>query len=81
MAKAKETSIESQGDGVRKYTKRIAYFYFVGDIVCCDRCPACETYARKQCRLTGAYIIDGRTPNCFCPLVDEETGEIEGNSY
>lgn len=62
-----------------QYVKRLATFVFVGDTVCCDRCPACETYARKQCRLTGCYIVDGRTVNCFCPLVDPATGEVEGN--
>ena len=61
------------------YTKRIATLVFGGDVVCCDRCPCCETYARKQCRLTGCYIMDGRTVNCFCPLVNPDTGEVEGN--
>ena len=61
------------------YTKRTATFYFEGDTVCCDRCPACETYSRKMCRLTGVYILDGRVASSFCPLVDPDTGEIEGN--
>ena len=23
--------------------------------------------------------MDGRTVNCFCPLVNPDTGEVEGN--
>lgn len=60
------------------YTKRVATFFFPGETVCCARCPACETYSRKQCRLTGIYIMDDRTVDAFCPLVDPDTGEVEG---
>ena len=60
------------------YVKRTATFFFEGDTVCCDRCPACETYSRKMCRLTGVYVLDGRVASQFCPLVDPSTGEVEG---
>ena len=60
------------------YVTRTATFYFEGDTVCCDRCPACETYSRKMCRLTGVYILDGKVASQFCPLVDLSTGEVEG---
>ena len=31
--------------------------YFEKDHICCAYCPAYETYSRKQCRLTGEYIL------------------------
>jgi hypothetical protein len=40
-----------------------------------------ETYARKQCRKTGEYIIDDRIVGGWCPLIDPETGEVEGAYY
>lgn len=60
------------------YTKRQATFIFEGDSVCCARCPALETYSRKMCRLTGVYISDDRVTSQFCPLVDPQTGEVQG---
>lgn len=62
----------------QNYTRRTATFYFEGDTVCCARCPALETYSRKMCRLTGTYINDDRVTGVFCPLVNPDTGEVEG---
>ena len=60
------------------YVKRTVDIYFTGDTVCCARCPLLETYARKQCRRTGEYIMDDRIPGAFCPLYDSTTGEVVG---
>lgn len=81
MAKPKEAAVETQGDGIRRYTKRTIDIFFPGDTVCCARCPLLETYARKQCRRTGEYIVEDKTPGVWCPLVNPDTGEIEGVSY
>lgn len=81
MAKPKETAIEEVGDGIRKYTARTITLYFPGDTICCARCPLEETYSRKQCRRTGEYIADDRTFGVWCPLVDPDTGEIQGINY
>lgn len=35
------------------YEKATASIYFPEGHVCCDLCACMETYARKQCRLTG----------------------------
>ena len=32
--------------------------YFDQDHICCQFCPFFETYSRKQCRLTGEYIVN-----------------------
>lgn len=50
------------------YTKATASICFPEDRVCCDFCPILETYARKQCRLTGEYLADTRTIGYMCPL-------------
>lgn len=34
----------------------------------CKLCPCLETYARKQCRLTGEYLADGYLRGGLCPL-------------
>ena len=60
------------------YTVRTARVVFSGDTVCCARCPLLETYSRKMCRLTGIYIQDDRVADAFCPLINPDTGEIEG---
>lgn len=54
--------------GVTKYTKTEVDLFFPEDKVCCDLCPIMETYARKQCRRTGEYLIDTRTVGYYCPL-------------
>lgn len=41
----------------------------------CKLCPCQETYARKQCRLTGEYLADGYLRGGLCPLVPLESEE------
>lgn len=66
-------------DEVLEYAKCTVDIYFqipkAGEAICCDRCPLLETYARKQCRRTGEYILDSRTRGMWCPL---EVTEIVG---
>ena len=38
-----------------------------GDVRCMY-CPCLETYARKQCRMTGEYLADGYLIGGMCPL-------------
>lgn len=64
-----------------EYTKRTVEIGFAGETVCCARCPLLETYARKQCRKTGEYILDDRGVGGWCPLVNPDNGEIEGQFY
>ena len=52
------------------YVKKWVDINFTGDTVCCARCPLLETYARKQCRRTGEYIMDDRVTGYWCPLCD-----------
>lgn len=68
-------------DSCTTYTKRMVEIAFTGETVCCARCPLLETYARKQCRKTGEYILDDRTFGGWCPLLDPETGEPQGTFY
>ena len=63
------------------YIKRTVEITFSGDAVCCARCPLLETYARKQCRKTGEYILDDRIVGGWCPLIDPDTGALEGAYY
>lgn len=59
--------------GVSYYTKASVVINFPEDHVCCDMCPLMETYARKQCRRTGEYLLDTRTTVGYdCPLKFEE---------
>lgn len=51
-----------------EYTVRWVEIPFTGDTVCCARCPLLETYARKQCRRSGEYILDDRVTGFWCPL-------------
>jgi hypothetical protein len=56
-------------NGVALYTKATIDIYFPDGHVCCDLCPLLETYARKQCRRTGEYLLDTRvTVGYNCPL-------------
>ncbi len=50
------------------YIRATAEIWFVTDHVDCDHCPMLETYARKQCRRTGEYLIDTRVTGNYCPL-------------
>ncbi len=63
--------------GVSYYTKATLEIGFPEDRVCCDYCPLLETYARKQCRRTGEYLVDTRAIGFYCPLKIEETNEKE----
>lgn len=65
-------------NGVDKYITAYAKIYFPDGHVCCDLCPLMETYARKQCRGTGNYLLDTRvTVDWKCPLkFDKE--ELDG---
>lgn len=44
----------------------------------CKLCPCLETYARKQCRLTGEYLADGYLVGGLCPLnlINEEENDV-----
>lgn len=59
-------------NGTMSYTKATVDIYFTGDTVCCERCPLLETYARKQCRRTGEYLVDTRYRGYWCPLVIQD---------
>jgi hypothetical protein len=63
--------------GVSFYTKGTVEIGFPEDKVCCDYCPMLETYARKQCRRTGEYLVNTRTIGFYCPL--EFLGEVDTN--
>ena len=71
-------------DGCTTYTEKWVNIFFTGDTVCCARCPLLETYARKQCRRTGEYILSDQVTGYWCPLLDAkdetivnpETGEV-----
>ena len=56
--------------GVTRYESAVVDIHFPEGHVCCDLCPLMETYARKQCRRTGEYLLDTRvTVGYYCPLV------------
>lgn len=58
---------------IMKYDSMTVDIYFPAGHVCCSLCPLMETYARKQCRRTGEYILDDRTVGYWCPLVRKES--------
>lgn len=63
-------------DGVLRYTTTVAMIYFPEGHKCCDLCPLMETYARKQCRMTGEYLLDTRAQVGYrCPLEEVEEEE------
>lgn len=63
--------------GVKYYTKGMVEIYFPENRVCCEYCPLLETYARKQCRRTGEYLVDTRTIGYECPLqFNEEDSNV-----
>lgn len=61
-------------NGVSCYQKAVVDIYFPDGHVCCNLCPMLETYARKQCRRTGEYILDSRAVGLNCPLQLVEGG-------
>lgn len=68
-------------NGCTEYDAMSVTIYFPAGHVCCDLCPLLETYARKQCRRTGEYILDSRTWGLRCPLVEEEKQEEQYEPY
>lgn len=65
-----------------QYIKATAQIFFPAtEGVQCKLCPCLETYARKQCRLTGEYLADGYLIGGMCPLnLGNEEGE-NGSQY
>lgn len=67
-------------NGVLRYETASVYIHFPEGHVCCDLCPLMETYARKQCRRTGEYLLDTRvTVGYECPLKFNNKEEEYGN--
>lgn len=61
-------------NGCLEYQTRYLALHFSGDTVKCALCPLLETYARKQCRVTGEYIADGWLTGHWCPLTETPDG-------
>lgn len=49
--------------------------YFEKDHICCAYCPFYETYSRKQCRLTGEYLLNEYGRGYYCRLELEDLNE------
>lgn len=62
-------------NGCTEYKAMQCTIFFYDGVVCCDRCPLLETYARKQCRRTGEYLADTRGVGWECPLVEVKKEE------
>ena len=71
-------NVTQGGTGVKNYLKAKVDIYFAEGIARCATCPMLETYARKQCRRTGEYIVDDRFQGKWCPL-DLQLPEEPGN--
>lgn len=63
-------------NGCTEYETTHATIYFPKDHICCDLCPVLQTYSRKQCNLTGEYILDSRGTGMWCPLTKEDENGI-----
>lgn len=64
-------------NAVTSYTHTTVDIFFPNGEVCCEYCPLLETYARKQCRRTGEYLLDTHARGLWCPLqIDEQTTEV-----
>ena len=63
-------------NGVTEYERTTVEIFFEKDQVCCAYCPLLETYARKQCRRTGEYIVNDRGTGRWCPL---QKGKLNDN--
>jgi len=61
-------NVSHAGTGVKSYLTAKVEIYFPEGIARCSTCPFLETYARKQCRRTGEYIVDDRFQGLWCPL-------------
>lgn len=63
-------------NSVTKYITVLAPIHFPAEEgIQCKLCPCLETYARKQCRLTGEYLADGYLRGGLCPLTTVESEE------
>lgn len=63
-----------------KYIAASVIIYFPeSEGIQCKLCPCLETYARKQCRLTGEYLADGYLIGGLCPLILLNKEEENGN--
>lgn len=58
--------------GCTEYVPFTVNIYFEKGHEGCEWCPLMETYARKQCRLTGTYLLDTRVRDYWCPLKEKE---------
>ncbi len=63
-------------NGCVEYVAATVTIYFEPNHVDCDHCPLLETYARKQCRKTGEYIVDSRFRGYYCPLYVEGDNQL-----
>lgn len=61
----------------RYITATVAIHFPEAEGIQCKLCPCLETYARKQCRLTGEYLADGYLRGGLCPLQFNESEESE----
>lgn len=61
------------------YSERWVNIFFTGDEVCCKFCPLLETYARKQCRRTGEYIVNDNVTGYWCPIISPDENGIFTN--
>lgn len=61
-----------KGNEVKEYVRTTVDISFPMGYFDCDHCPLMETYARKQCRRTGEYLVDSRTIGFDCPLKIKE---------
>lgn len=69
----------STKNGVAFYATATVQIHFPEGNVCCDLCPLMETYARKQCRRTGEYLLDTRaTVGYECPLMFQGQEDSNG---
>ena len=56
---------------VPEYFQADLKIYFQAEHIACQYCPALETYARKQCRMTGCYIVDDSVVHFRCPFYEK----------
>lgn len=63
-------------NGCTQYSLAIAKLSFWDGPIRCETCPCMETYARKQCRLTGEYLGDTKGRGHNCPLIEVEPEEF-----
>lgn len=63
--------------GCTEYCLTVAKIAFWDGPPRCEACPCMETYARKQCRLTGEYLADTKGRGHLCPLIDIDKEDKE----